>query len=644
VIGSKVIGFKSHLRKLLPVIGLSLSVLFCSSTHAYELQKTLLESSLLETNAQKTIDVQSTSDGQSNSNQPDLAKPNSPTTLDIINAYSVTINAPDDAKKLVTTYLELIDKLNNPRLTNSEWKRLLAKSNNEIKDLLATEGYFSPQISQTVTGQHAVFNIEPGKPVLVNQVTINFVGDITQANKSKNNAAKALNIDRLKRLWPLKQKNVFRQADWSEAKHSLLTKLIIQRYPRATLQSSLAAVNPETNQVDLSVTVDSGQEFYFGQLEVHGLNRYSEDIVRNLSKIKSGDEYLQSALLDYQVALQATGKFDSVEVSANTEADANPINSTITVNVTEKKSKTAAIGIGVSTNTGARVELNYTNRNLFDHGWLWDTTTKIEQYSQSIDSQIKLPQTKTGYRDSINNSMIRLDVQGQTTTDFNNGIKRTWGDKKREQFVGANFLFESLAVDNEKTSYTKSTTLAYGITIRHLNNDLFPTSGYLLNTQFQASPFEKISDGRFLQSYAKSQTYYKIAKNTQFVGRLEVGMVSGANSTNVPATFLFRTGGDQSVRGYAFQSLGVASGSSTIGGRVLLTGSLEITQWLTKAWGAAAFVDLGNAAQSWSDYKAVYGYGLGVRWKSPAGPVGLDVAYGEATGEYRAHFNLGVSF
>lgn len=644
MIGSKVIGFKSHLRKLLPVIGLSLSVLFCSSTHAYELQKTLLESSLVETNTQKTIDVQSTNDGQYNSNQPDLAKPNSPTTLDIDNAYSVTINAPDDIKKLVTTYLELIDKLNNPRLTHGEWKRLLAKSNNEIKDLLATEGYFLPQISQTVTGQHAVFNIEPGKPALVNQVSISFVGDITQANNSNNGKDKALNTDRLKRLWSLKQNSVFTQADWSEAKRNLLTKLIIQRYPRATIQSSLAVVNPQTNQVDLSVTVDSGQAFYFGQLEVNGLNRYPEDIVRNLNKIEPGDEYLQSALLDYQAALQATGKFDSVVVSANTQGDANPANSTITVNVTEKKSKTAAIGLGVSTNTGARVQLNYTNRNLFERGWLWDITTKIEQYSQSIDSQIKLPQFKAGYRDSINNSMIRLDVQGQTTASFNNGIRRTWGDKKLEQFIGANFLFESLAVDNEKTTYTKSTTLAYGITIRHLNNDLLPTRGYLLNTQFQASPFEKISDGRFLQSYAKAQAYYKIAKNTQFVGRLEAGMVSGSNSTNVPATYLFRTGGDQSVRGYAFQSLGVASGSSTIGGRVLLTGSAEVTQWLTKAWGAAAFVDFGNAAQNWSDYKPVYGYGLGVRWKSPAGPVGLDIAYGEATGEYRAHFNLGVSF
>jgi translocation and assembly module TamA len=76
----------------------------------------------------------------------------------------------------------------------------------------------------------------------------------------------------------------------------------------------------------------------------------------------------------------------------------------------------------------------------------------------------------------------------------------------------------------------------------------------------------------------------------------------------------------------------------------LLTGSGELVQWLTPAWGAAAFIDFGNAAEAWRDYEPVYGYGLGARWKSPVGPVGVDIAYGEDTKDYRLHFNLGVSF
>jgi translocation and assembly module TamA len=76
----------------------------------------------------------------------------------------------------------------------------------------------------------------------------------------------------------------------------------------------------------------------------------------------------------------------------------------------------------------------------------------------------------------------------------------------------------------------------------------------------------------------------------------------------------------------------------------LATGSVEVVQWLTSQWGAAVFLDFGNAANRIQDLKPVYGYGLGARWKSPLGPIGADIAYGQATGEYRLHFNIGVSF
>jgi translocation and assembly module TamA len=119
-------------------------------------------------------------------------------------------------------------------------------------------------------------------------------------------------------------------------------------------------------------------------------------------------------------------------------------------------------------------------------------------------------------------------------------------------------------------------------------------------------------------------------------------MVNGKNSA--PEAFLFRAGGDQSVRGYAFQSLGIKQDDAIVGGKLLATSSLEVVQWLTHQWGAALFVDAGNAANEWKDLKPVYGYGVGVRWKSPLGPIGADIAYGEEVHDYRLHFNIGVAF
>ena len=112
----------------------------------------------------------------------------------------------------------------------------------------------------------------------------------------------------------------------------------------------------------------------------------------------------------------------------------------------------------------------------------------------------------------------------------------------------------------------------------------------------------------------------------------------------VPATLLFRAGGDQSVRGYEYLSLGIREADAVVGGRYLAVASAEYVRWIVPNWGAAVFYDVGDAFDELGDFKANAGYGLGARWKSPVGPVGLDVAYGEEAHTIRLHFSLGVSF
>jgi translocation and assembly module TamA len=112
----------------------------------------------------------------------------------------------------------------------------------------------------------------------------------------------------------------------------------------------------------------------------------------------------------------------------------------------------------------------------------------------------------------------------------------------------------------------------------------------------------------------------------------------------VPSRYLFRTGGSTSVRGYAFESLGVDVGNAVVGGRVLAVASAEYTHMLTDTWGIAGFIDAGNASDTLSDFDAKVGYGAGVRWRTPIGPLALDIAYGRDTEEYRVHFLVGFSF
>mgnify|MGYP001000199176 CR=1 FL=1 len=110
----------------------------------------------------------------------------------------------------------------------------------------------------------------------------------------------------------------------------------------------------------------------------------------------------------------------------------------------------------------------------------------------------------------------------------------------------------------------------------------------------------------------------------------------------IPQDYLFRAGGANSVRGYAYQSLGVVQGTATLGGRYLGALSSEFLYWHSPDWGTALFVDAGQAADNRRDLKPVFGYGLGARWKSPAGPLGLDLAWSERDRRLRLHFALSV--
>lgn len=555
--------------------------------------------------------------------------------------FLLTTDIPSDQqsslRELLQKHLSIHEAMQNPRMNESEWRRLIQKTPQEIAELLATEGYFKTKTTvYQPAAQVAEFRLTLPPQAKVATVDVAITGEIqhTQYLSTMESAQKS---------WPLPVNSVFTQPAWSSAKKELLASLLRAEFPNAKITRSQALVNPQTQAVFIQLAVDSGPAVRFGQVRIHGLQHYPESLIRPLNTLKAAAPYRQADLLTLQNSFMSTGKFRSVDVTAKTDALNADHTADIDVTVNELEQNSVRIGVGASTNTGARIVFNYTDRNLFERGLLWDSSLRLEQRLQAATSNITFLTDDKGYRDSIQNSITRTDLEGQVTTASQNGVRRYWGQPNIfEQYVGANLLYEFLTVDGESSQFNKAATLAYGLNIRRLDHVLAPTKGWILNTQFQLAPLDKLSDGRFLQSQARLQAFYPLTQSTQWLGRIEVGIVTGARS--VPATYLFRAGGDQSVRGYAFQSLGVKEADAIVGGRVLLTGSTEVVQWLTTSWGAAMFVDFGNAANSWKDYDPVLGYGLGARWRSPIGPVGVDIAHGQETGEYRLHFNLGVNF
>ena len=114
--------------------------------------------------------------------------------------------------------------------------------------------------------------------------------------------------------------------------------------------------------------------------------------------------------------------------------------------------------------------------------------------------------------------------------------------------------------------------------------------------------------------------------------------------TGIPFAYMFRTGGDQTIRGYAYESIGINLGGAVASARYLALASAEVTHWFTDVLGGAVFVDVGDAFETVESFDAKWGYGVGLRVRSPIGPFRVDVAYGQAVKKYRLHFSVGFAF
>ena len=205
-------------------------------------------------------------------------------------------------------------------------------------------------------------------------------------------------------------------------------------------------------------------------------------------------------------------------------------------------------------------------------------------------------------------------------------------------------LTEQVTIDDLPTTRVKSVPLTFSVTRRKLDSLVQPSRGYIVNAQIGGAFLPVLTDEKFVRLYTRGLVYKPVGESGTLIMRGEFGAVGSKDKNGVPSTFLFRAGGDQSVRGYGYQQLGVPVGSAITGGRYLLTGSAEYDYWFKPPWGAAVFYDVGNAGDNFSDLKPKVGYGVGARWRSPVGPINVDVAYGKAVHKVRLHFSLGFTF
>ena len=181
-------------------------------------------------------------------------------------------------------------------------------------------------------------------------------------------------------------------------------------------------------------------------------------------------------------------------------------------------------------------------------------------------------------------------------------------------------------------------------TWRRVDNPLATRDGIVLHGQIGGAAKAVLSDQDFIRLLGRYQQFFPVSQRDTLMLSGEVGYTIADSRNGIPQEYLFRTGGTGSVRGYSYQSLGVSEGSAIVGGRYMANATVEYTHWLDETWGIAAFVDAGNAVDDLSKVDLAYGYGLGARWRTVAGPIAVDLAYGEQSETIQLHFSLAIPF
>lgn len=591
-------------------------------------------------------------DEEADQKQRDAARAQRRARLDALRtaARNVTWEAPAELKELFEKFVTL------PELADGEVKAgslrlFLREVNRKVPEIAAAEGYFSTQVATRVEGEggekRLVVSVTPGPRTIVDRVIVEFEGDISAAGDGREAQREAV-----EKAWTLPAGRPFRQADWDDAKSRLLEKISERYYANASIADSVAIVEALDAKVMLKVILESGPRYTVGPLAITGLKRYPDTLVRRYNRMEVGEPYELQKLLEFQRALQNAPWFASVAVDIDRET---PSPEKVPVNVTliERAPIDVGLSLGYGTDTGARGEVSFRHRDVFGTALDMQSAFSIDKVRQVGFADFYLPALSLGgplgdrltTRDSFGFLVEHKENNGLETQRVAFAAYRAFKMIRPidDYRVGLSYQFERKMPNNAEDSIARALAPITEATWRWVDDLIDPKLGGVLKVRFAAGGKAFLSTQDFIQAYATYQQWIPLGENDQLLLRGEIGRTFAVSRDGIPEDFLFKAGGSRSNRGYAYESLGAKDGDAIVGGRYLLTGSAEYVHWFGKVFGGALFYDVGDAGDD-RNLNLNPSYGVGVRVRTPAGPLALDVAYAEKERKARVSFSVSVAF
>ncbi|BCT34310.1 outer membrane protein assembly factor [Pseudomonas protegens] len=498
-------------------------------------------------------------------------------------------------------------------------------------------GYYQPRIESEVRGgekPRLLLRIDPGEPVHLRNVTIRVEGP-----------AASLKSFRTPDSDQLKPGAVLNHGRYEDAKRLIQNQASRYGFFSGRFTRQQLSVDPLAGVADIELVYDSGPRYALGKVSFTGDSLFDEDLLRRMVPFKNGAPYDSELIAELNQALQSSGYFEGVRVDAAPTAAEHEV-IPVAVLLETRKPRTMGLGLGYSTDVGPRVKANWTRHWVNPQGHSYGWEAEVSQPRQNVglwyDIPLDPPLTDKlrfagGYQNEEISGTDTLSKLLTVGPEWHSKLPSGW-----QRVVSLKYQREEYRLGDDSGL---SNLLMPGLTYSYLRSDnrIDPHNGYRIQFDTKLAKEGVGSDTNLLYGTVLLKGLTTAWDNHRFLGRVQFGGSATNGYRSIPPSLRFFAGGDQSVRGYDYQTLSPKnSEGDRIGGRYMVAGSVEYQYSIAEKWRIATFVDQGNSFNKLELPNLKTGVGVGLRWVSPVGPIRVDLAHAmNDDGGIRLHFSMG---
>lgn len=542
----------------------------------------------------------------------------------------------DEHHDNVMIFLSIQRYRNDPGLSEAMVERLHARAPSEVHAALKPFGYYRPKVESTLEptekGWLARYQIDKGEPVRIVALDVAFEGPGQDDPAFRQSIVDA----------PLRVGLVARHDHYKLMKDRIQAAAEDNGYLDGRWVAAALEVDPAAGEARIKLHFATGDKLLFGPISFEQ-EVVNQSLIDRYVTFKPGEPFSVRKLLDLQYALNDSDYFKLVEITPRRDLVGADRRVPVEVRMTARERTKWTFGLGYATDTGPRGSVGYEDRRVNRSGH----RASIELEDSEIKTQLRLTYTIPLEHPATERLAFKAELTEEQKGDIVSrrsevgvSVSKVFGRLRQSTYLD----YEYERTQQPLTPDAVSRLLVPGVSLAYTETDapLFVRHGQRLSADLHGAHDGLISDATFLQ-YALSAKLVRSFGASRFITRASYADTMIADATELPASQRLFAGGDQSVRGYGYESIGPTDlNGNVVGGTESFSASVELDHLFTKAWGAAVFVDAGDAVDN-TPLDPKIGAGLGVRWVSPIGMLRVDIGVPLSPGYngWQLHLSIG---